>query len=454
MKIIPLHTQLSPLEIYSIIRVEYHRTVLLESLSGPDIMNKQSIICFNPQYLLELREGCLIKRCNIEEEILTKTFSESIIFLRKLLELNKVENNHGLDHFIGGLLGFTSFDFIRNFETIEFEGDNAYPEAMYAYFDDAIIYEHSTETTYYISQNFSDTRFEELKQVLSNALPKYDELIINNIKHHTTKEKFMDSVNKIKEDIIAGEVFQTVISQRITFDIEKDYFRLYLKLRERNPSPYMYCMEFDEYHILGSSPELLIEKNQFELTTFPIAGTRPVTKDPKTNQAYAKDLLNDEKELAEHNMLVDLARNDLGKVSKISSVKVSEYKKIGIFSHVMHIISKVQGKIKSSLDQFDAFFAVFPAGTVSGAPKIRSMEIIRNIEMQRGPYAGAVGYFGLDGNMVQAITIRTIFGKHNQFNLQAGAGIVADSQPENEYYETLNKMMVFLELVESMEVLV
>jgi anthranilate synthase component 1 len=254
------------------------------------------------------------------------------------------------------------------------------------------------------------------------------------------KENYKKAVEQTKEYIFAGDIFQGVISQRFSVKYQGDPFQVYRALRNINPSPYMFYLDFRDYQAIGSSPEPLIRAHDKSLEVIPIAGTRHRSTDPEKDKKLAEDLLNDPKELAEHVMLVDLARNDIGRIAEYGSVKVRDFKTIQRYSHVMHIISRVIGKLKSGFSVIDAFKSAFPAGTVSGAPKIRAMEIINELEPEkRGIYSGAVGYFDFRGNMDMCIAIRTLVANKERLFYQAGAGIVADSNPENEYQETVNK---------------
>jgi anthranilate synthase component 1 len=240
-----------------------------------------------------------------------------------------------------------------------------------------------------------------------------------------------------------------VLARRISGRYRGDLAAFYARLRELNPSPYMYFLDFGDYQVVGSSPEMFLAVQGRKLLTCPIAGTRPITGDSERDERLRRELLSDEKELAEHNMLVDLARNDIGRVSRFGTVRVSDYMAVERFSHVQHIVSRVEGELAAGLDAFDALAALFPAGTVSGAPKVRAMEIIAELEKSpRGPYAGIVGYFSTNGYMDSAITIRTAFAHKKELHLQAGAGIVADSVPEREWEETSNKLRALLVAME------
>ena len=267
-----------------------------------------------------------------------------------------------------------------------------------------------------------------------------------------TFEEFADMVNQVKEYIVAGDVIQTVVSQRLSRPTTADSFQIYRSLRAINPSPYMYFLELDGFQIVGASPEMLVRVENGVVTTNPIAGTRPRGKDAQEDDANEEELRGDEKEQAEHIMLVDLGRNDIGRVSEPGTVKVNQLMDVERYSHVMHLVSRVSGKLRDGYTNFDALRACFPAGTVSGAPKIRAMEIIAELEPdKRGPYAGAVGYFDFMGNMDTAIDIRTLVIKDGIAHAQAGGGIVYDSTPDFEYRETLHKASALMRAIDDAE---
>jgi len=286
--------------------------------------------------------------------------------------------------------------------------------------------------------------------VNNESSPKIDSL--KRIESNFEKEHFINAVQKIKNYILEGDVIQVVLAQRLKFNISKDPFTIYRALRSINPSPYMYYLKFGDLKIVGSSPEILVRLEGEKIEVRPIAGTRKRGKSEEEDQALENDLLDDEKELAEHIMLVDLGRNDVGRVAKTNSVSVNEKFTIERYSHVMHIVSNVQGELKKGLDGYDVLAATFPAGTLSGAPKVRAMEIIEELEpTRRGLYGGAVGYISFNGNMDTAIAIRTLLIKNNTAYLGVGAGIVADSIAENEFEETMNKGKALLKAIELAE---
>jgi anthranilate synthase component 1 len=272
------------------------------------------------------------------------------------------------------------------------------------------------------------------------------------IESNFEKEQYKDAVQRIKEYILEGDAIQVVLAQRLKFNISKDPFTIYRALRTINPSPYMYYLKFGDIRVVGSSPEILVRLEGDKIEVRPIAGTRKRGQSEEEDQALEKDLLSDEKELAEHIMLVDLGRNDVGRVAETSSVVVNEQFIIERYSHVMHIVSNVRGRLKDGLDSYDVLAATFPAGTLSGAPKIRAMEIIEELEpTRRGLYGGAVGYISFSGNMDTAIAIRTLLIKEDTAYLGVGAGVVADSVPENEYEETMSKGRALLKAIELAE---
>ena len=313
-------------------------------------------------------------------------------------------------------------------------------------FDDGFIFDYVGRQVFYYYR--SENRLPEVESLLEQPISS-EEFSYNQPKVNTKKENYEKAVEKAKEYVIEGDIFQVVLSKRYQFQIKGDLIPFYQSLRTINPSPYMYFYKSGDRQIVGSSPEMLFRVENRTVETFPIAGTRPAAENPAENLKLARELIADPKERAEHVMLVDLARNDIGKISKYSSVHVPEFMKIHRYSHVQHIVSQVVGELKEDLQSYDALRAVFPAGTVSGAPKVRAMEIIDELEpARRGPYAGAVGYFSYNGNADFAITIRTLFADKNKVYIQAGAGIVADSVPEIEWFETDHKAKALMQALD------
>ena len=320
-----------------------------------------------------------------------------------------------------------------------------------------VIHDNLKKKIYYIINIFSDEKisnysqkYKEINSDLSNLLKQSEtknfdkEQILKSkeikVRSNTSKNKFLEMIKKAKKYIKLGDIFQVVLSQRFEAELTKKPIEIYKKLRVTNPSPFMFFFNFQDFQIIGASPEILVRLRDNKITVRPIAGTRPRGKTKKEDLYYEKDLLNDKKELSEHLMLLDLGRNDAGKVSKINSVKVTESFIIEKYSHVMHIVSNVIGEYNNKFSKFKSLLAGFPAGTVSGAPKIRAMEIIDELEIsKRKVYAGGIGYFSANGEFDTCIALRTAIAKNNKFYVQAGAGIVADSKPKNEYDETVNK---------------
>lgn len=336
--------------------------------------------------------------------------------------------------YLGGAVGNINYDAIRLFENIPGDRDLEKPIMEFGIYNDGILYDNKKKQFFYFY--YDEDRKDKIK--------KTDEDVgmfeMSDINPNLNKDGFEKIVKKAKEYVHSGDVFQVVLSRRFSFEGKGDYLKVYEKLRELNPSPYMFHLKMKDNIIIGSSPEMLLRVTGSDVETFPIAGTRKITDDEEKNEKLKDELLNDEKELAEHTMLVDLGRNDIGRVCDYGTVKVKELMKIKRFSHVQHIVTHVVGKLNSKHDMYDAFRAVFPAGTVSGAPKVRAMEIIQELEpTKRETYAGAVGYFSINGCCDFAIAIRSIFAKNNKGFVQAGAGIVFDSIAENEFKETEHK---------------
>jgi anthranilate synthase component 1 len=306
-------------------------------------------------------------------------------------------------------------------------------------YNDGILFDNKQKKSLYFY--YDKNRVNEIKTSES----KFGNFTISDIKTNLDEDEFTDIVNKAKKYIYDGDVFQVVLARRFSFDANGDYLKVYQKLRSLNPSPYLYHMKMNEKTVIGSSPEMLLRVTNDQVETFPIAGTRKVTDNEVTNERMKDELINDEKELAEHTMLVDLGRNDVGKVCDYGTVHVKKLMEVKKFSHVQHMVTHVVGKLGKNYDMYDAFKAIFPAGTVSGAPKVRAMEIIDELEPEsRGPYAGAVGYFSFNGCCDFAIAIRSIFADGKSGFVQAGAGIVFDSIPKNELKETEHKANAML----------
>ncbi len=366
----------------------------------------------------------------------------------------------------GGAVGFLGFDMVRYFEKIDLPppGADDLPDYRFLFPRTLVVFDHVKSEIEIVTlpgekdagkaHAAASARIAAVLQALQEPLPEDvlrarldtgsaagDETdSANDPASNMDRDTFMDRVERAREHILAGDAFQIVLSQNLTGDAPVEPFRIYRALRMLNPSPYLFFLDFQEFQMVGSSPEMLVRLEGDRLEVNPIAGTRPRAESIAEDNALASDLLNDEKEKAEHVMLVDLGRNDLGRVCRTGSVQVDDFMTVERYSHVMHLVSRVSGRLEKGLDMFDALKATFPAGTVSGAPKIRAMEILTELEgVRRGPYAGAVGYFGRTGDMDMCITIRTLLIRDGRYSIQAGAGIVADSDPAREYQETLDK---------------
>ena len=419
----------SPFELFKKIYNNYPHAFLLESMESDNGMARFSVLGFKPVATLKAQGNMLevVKDGEKQEINVENPFDE----IKKI-----ISSNNGKKGFRGGLVGYVSYESVRHFEPIEIK-EGVYPDFEFGLFLDGIIFDRIRNKCEYVTLN--EDRSEEIKNISKEDV-EIDGISFKENGHHFSKDKFEEMVLQAKEKIKTGEIFQSVISNAREYTIKGNKLSFYERLRNINPSPYMYHLKLDNREIIGSSPEMLVRVENRMMETFPIAGTIKRGANQFEDELLKKELLADEKERAEHLMLVDLARNDVGKVSKFGSVKVRDYMGIKKFSHVQHIFSRVTGELNDNKTAVDAFKSMFPAGTLSGAPKIRAMEIIDELEgIPRGPYGGAVGYFSLNGNADFAITIRTMVCEGNQAKIQAGAGIVHDSIPENEYYECENK---------------
>ena len=378
-----------------------------------------------------------------------------------------------LPRFHGGAVGYLAYDVIRYFEPRVPEPTKdvlALPESMFMFFDTVVIFDHLAHNIKVVSHVHLDG---EINGAYGHAVEKIDRLVERlstplekrpamksagpkaqspQVSSNFTQEDYEVVVERAKEYIVAGDIIQVVPSQRLARKAHADPFQIYRALRSINPSPYMYFLHLDDFHIVGASIETLVSVEDGTVATHPIAGTRPRGHNPEEDKALEEELKGSEKQRAEHIMLVDLARNDVGRVSQPGTVRVTQLMDVERFSRVMHLVSHVEGKLKPELTAYDAMRACFPAGTVSGAPKIRAMEIIAELEGEkRGPYAGAVGYFSFSGNMDTALTLRTSVIKDGVAYVQAGGGVVADSTPEDEYQETLHKAGALLSAMDKAE---
>ena len=433
--IIPLDLTENQFQIYNKISRNYSNSFLFESLTGPEILAETSVMGFDPKVI--------IKGYSDKVEVIKKGKDIKIIQTNDpYTELKKLlKNSNNRDYrYLGGAVGVVNYDAIRLVEKIPNTHDASEPMMEFGIYDDGILYDNIHKKLFYFY--YDENRFSEFK-ISKGDFESFD---ATKITPNMNKEGFSKIVNKAKQYIYEGDIFQVVLSRKFAFDVNGDNLTLYKTLRNLNPSPYMYHLKQNNKTLIGASPEMLVRITDDKVETFPIAGTRKITDNEEENKKLANELLHDEKEIAEHTMLVDLGRNDIGKVCKYGTVHPESLMKIKRFSHVQHIVTHVVGNLASEKDMFDAFQAVFPAGTVSGAPKVRAMEIIDELETEeRGPYAGAVGYFSYNGCCDFAIAIRSIFLNGDKGFVQSGAGIVSDSIAENEFKETEHKAKAMLQ---------
>jgi anthranilate synthase component 1 len=449
---------------------------LLESVTGGEQVARYSFIGADSSQAYVLRGRTL--EHHTADGISTTTLPDDIDLLDALrdeLAQYRPLPVHGLPRFNGGLVGYLGYDAVRYFEpTLKLSPHPELPDAIFLLADTLVAFDHAFGKMTLIANAHvngvseaearaeAEVRLDALQERLSAPLPplptRGDTVAPTELRSNMTRERFTDAVRAAKEYITAGDIFQVVLSQRISRETRAAPFSIYRALRRLNPSPYMFFFDLggltDEtpFYLIGASPEVHVRLEGRTAVLRPIAGTRRRGKSPEEDAALEEELLADPKERAEHVMLVDLARNDLGRVCEYGTVHVPEQMVIERYSHVMHIVSQTEGRLHPNHDAFDLLRATFPAGTVSGAPKIRAMEIIDELEGEpRGPYAGVVGYFSYDGSMDTCIAIRTMMMRGQRVSVQAGAGIVADSDPEREYQETLNKARALAVAVEMAE---
>ena len=429
---------------------------IFESVEKGTIKGRYTIFGKKPDKIWEFNDSKSFKIEN-EKKISIKGNPKDII--ENILENFKFKTPSGLPAICSLISGYFSYDIIRYLEKIpnKCNNDLMMPDVRLLRPTVLIIHDNLKKKIFYIINVFKDEKikdynkkYNDIKNLIKSMMyqSKIKSTILKeqnirkkvSVKSNTTKLQFMNMVKKAKKYIKIGDIFQVVLSQRFEARLSKKPLEIYKKLRITNPSPFMFFFNFKDFQIIGASPEILVRLRDNTVTVRPIAGTRPRGKNKKQDNFYAKDLLKDKKELAEHLMLLDLGRNDVGKVSKINSIKVTEKFSVEKYSHVMHIVSNVEGKHNKSFSKLNSLLAGFPAGTVSGAPKIRAMEIIDKLEKsKRKVYAGGIGYFSANGDFDTCIALRTAISKKNKFYVQAGAGIVADSKPHKEYEETINK---------------
>ncbi len=430
---------------------------LLESVEGGQRLARYSFISTEPHRVLTISG---------------EDNKDPLPLIARELDKYQLVAVSGLPRFSGGAVGYLAYETVTRFEDLPSPHRDplGLPQAMFMFADTMLVFDHVTHKIKVLSHVHLDgdidkayheavDKIEKLVVRLKQPLPSRQQPApnprpVNNypLSSNFTREGFAAAVSKIKQYITAGEAIQVVLSQRLAQPTAVAPFDIYRALRTINPSPYMYFLDFNDFYILGASPEILVRVEDGTVMTRPLAGTRPRGKTEAEDIGLEQELRNDEKERAEHIMLVDLGRNDIGRVSQPGTVEISDLMEVERYSHVMHLVTHVQGKLQPTLNAFDALRACFPAGTVAGAPKIRAMEIIAELEPEkRGPYAGAVGYFAYSGNMDMAIAIRTMVVKDGVAYVQAGCGVVYDSVPEREYEETMNKARALLKAIHQAE---
>lgn len=445
----------TPVTLYSKY-VGENKGFLLESAEMPK--GRYSFMGKNPFLTIRSKDTKVV----VEQKGKLSVFDgKALDIVRKYVGMYKVENNSDIP-FVGGAVGTIGYDIIRQYEDLPSLNDDVLglPDVNLLFVKELVVFDHKFQQINIVvlaedtdeNKAYAKSRLDDIENVLQETPMlkniNLSDTVCTEPKSNVTKEEFYTMVEKAKKYIYEGDIFQVVLSQRWQIECGAHPFTLYRKLRQINPSAYLVYFNLGDYQIAGSSPEMLVGVRGNEVTTYPIAGTRKRGNDAKEDAVLAEDLLNDPKEQAEHVMLVDLGRNDMGRVAKIGTVTVPTMMEVKNYSHVMHLVSLVEGEKSQDKDAFDVLSTFLPAGTLSGAPKIRAMEIIEELEPQRrGTYGGAMGYFGFDGDMDMCIAIRTMIINDNKVYMQAGAGIVADSVPENEYEETQNKVKALMQVL-------
>lgn len=443
---------LTPISVYN--RIQGKKKFLLESSSGHGEKGRYSFIGFEPFKEIVGDKSQTFVYDN-QENTNKEEFGNPLEVIKRHIPCQSLDLPFA---FYGGAIGYIGYDTIRQYEDIGelLDDEIEMPDVHVMFYQDVVVFDHKKQTVTIIATNLDGKRtkdhlVKQLERIQADVLKHVEEYTEENIKvsfkPSINKQTFMEMVEAAKKHITDGDIFQVVLSQRMIASFDVDPFTFYRRLRLANPSPYMFFIDFEKYIVLGASPESLIKTKGDQLITNPIAGTRPRGDTDAQDQSLAEELLADEKERAEHKMLVDLSRNDIGRVCQVGTITIPKFMTIERYQHVMHIVSEVQGKLNKNFTGIDALVSTLPAGTVSGAPKIRAMQIINRLETKkRGVYAGSVGYINMNGDVDLALAIRTMVIKGKQAYVQAGAGIVYDSDPGSEYQETLNKAKSLLEV--------
>jgi anthranilate synthase component 1 len=448
---------------------------ILESVEGGLRVARYSFVGSSPKAMITFRDGSA--QIESASGLETRLYADPLDILRDYLADYRSVQPSGLPlpRFLGGAVGYLSYEAVRSFEPRVGSAAGpglGLPDGKFMIVDGLLVFDNLERTVKVVSHvdlatgeslaaayHQATERIDDMIERLRSPLPEMPHgtpgeptPVSDRLRPNTTRERYGEFIETAKDYINAGDIFQVVLSQRVDVSTPVHPFTIYRALRAINPSPYMFYLDYLDHHIVGASPELLVRLEDGVVTNHPIAGTRPRGQTPEHDVELEHELINDEKERAEHVMLVDLGRNDVGRVAKPGTVRVPKFMEIDRYSHVMHIVSHVEGALKPDLDCFDALRACFPAGTVSGAPKVRAMEIIAELETdRRGPYAGAVGYMDFSGGMDTCIALRTLVAKDGVASLQAGGGVVADSTAEGEYAESFHKMRALIRAIEMAE---
>ena len=469
--VVPVYKQiladlLTPVLAWTHLSSSSNYAFLLESVENGNNYSRYSYLGIDPNKIITHSNGLTKEIIDAHTKIIDKPFIELLKNIRNEYNLNKIPE---LPSFTGGLVGYMGYETISWFEDIPIKegSDLNIPDSVFMLFEDIIIFDHLKGTVFIVSNTKIDTKIslkyqyekskkridiigEKLHSKINYQTPSQSQR--NQVNSNLSKSEFHSMVMKAKKYIEQGDIFQVVLSQRFKRTTEANPVTIYRALRTVNPSPYMFHLKLNDFDIIGASPELMVKVVDHEVEVRPIAGTRILGKTHTENQKISQELLSNEKEIAEHLMLVDLGRNDVGKISKYGSVKIVESMEIEKYSHVMHIVSSVKGELDTKFDSLDALISGFPAGTVTGAPKIRAMQIINELEIDRRDiYSGFVGFFDFSGNVNTCIAIRTMVVKNNTVFFQSGAGIVYDSKPDAEYEETINKAKAIMSAIDFAE---
>lgn len=455
----------TPIEVLRILKNQSNHVYMLESVENQENWGRYTFLGYSPKKCVTCTDGELSVLDDKGVVLQSEKTQHPAEFLKKLLAEYKSPKLDGFPSFTGGLVGYFAYDYIKYAEPklkLDAEDQECFKDVDLMLFDKVICFDNVKQKIIVVA----NVKLDDIENSYKKAVSDIDE-ILNLIKNGTPatiepgklksdyrklfeKEAFCEMVNKAKKYIYEGDIFQVVLSNRLEADFEGSLFDTYRVLRTINPSPYMFYFSGDDIEVAGASPETLVKCENDVLHTFPLAGTRPRGKSEKEDKALERELLADEKERAEHNMLVDLGRNDIGKISEFGTVEVEKYMSIERYSHVMHIGSTVRGELRKENHVLDSVDAILPAGTLSGAPKIRACEIINELENnKRGIYGGAIGYVDFTGNLDTCIAIRIAFKKNGKVFVRSGAGIVADSIPENEFQECINKAKAVMNAIEA-----